>query len=69
MFETTQDNSTIIIWRQHNMIIYYRYEDDMNWIVVGRCDESGDCDGKRYELDSVTTPELKCKCGLIGVYV
>lgn len=69
MLELTQDQSTIIIFRQHNLIIYFRYEDNISWLIAGKCDESkGFCEKKREELDCPVTPEIKCKCGLIGVY-
>jgi len=67
MLEITQDHATIIIFRQHNLIIYYRFEDNISWLIAGKCDES-DCEKKREELDCPVTPEIKCKCGLIGVY-
>ena len=70
MFELTQDISTIIIHRGHNVVVYYSYADDRNWIILGKCDESkGLCERKREELDCPVTPELKCKCGLVGVYL
>lgn len=66
--ELTQDSSIIIVHRQHNVIVYYRYEDNRSWIVVGKCNESN-CDSKRMELDCPVTPELKCQCGLKGLWV
>ena len=69
MFEITQDISTIIIWRQHNMIIYYRFEDDISWVIVGKCNETGLCPKLRMELDCPITPDCKCECGIMGVYV
>lgn len=69
LFEITQDPSTVIIYRQHNLVIYFRIEDDRNWFVVGKCNESkGFCEKKREELDCPVTPEIECRCGLIGVY-
>ena len=73
--EFTQDDSTIIIYRQSNVIIYYRYEDDRSWIIVGRCHENGDCgaDGKIRELDCPVTPKTSCitnkLCGLLGEWI
>lgn len=68
MLELTQDLDVIVIHRQHNVIIYHRYSDNKSWVITGKCNETGECERKRMELDCPVTPEIKCKCGLLGVY-
>lgn len=75
MFEITQDNNAIIIFRQHNVVIYYNISDDRSWIIVGKCHENGDCgaDKKSHELDCPVTPNVSCiknkLCGLVGEWI
>jgi len=68
--ELTQDKSVIIIYRQHNVIVYHDCIRDRSWIMIGKCkNNSSICDKKLYELDCPVTPEYECNCGLIGEWV
>ena len=69
MLELTQDTDVVIVWRQHNMIIYFNFTDEISSLMVGKCNESNPTCAGKYELDCPVTPDNKCNCGLYGVWI
>lgn len=42
-FLFTQDPYIIIIFSQDNIIIYYNWLDDKQWVITGQCNQCGKC--------------------------
>lgn len=75
----TQDSTCIIVYQQNDIVFYYNWISDDQWIIWGKCNlcglciegvENADIRPKEERLDIPMRPPIKIKeCSLRGVHI